>query len=79
MPDDEWFDKIDPLQKLWLFESWQCDEKEKHEFAKEYGIFIGAFSNLEMAKQLSNPGGTSIKASDEQFEKLCEDILAKKI
>ena len=67
-PDDPWFEKMNPLTRLWLYESWCEDMAEKNEFAKSYGTFIGAFSNLEMAKAISGEGVTKIETSDEDME-----------
>jgi len=69
-PDDPWFEKLDenPVKKLWLFESWQEDEREKQEFARNNSIFLGSFYNMEMAQKLVSEEESQYEATDEAFE-----------
>ena len=74
-PDDPWFENMSPLTKLWLYESWCEDLAEKNEFAKSYGTFIGAFSNLEMARAISGDNVTTIESSDEDMDGSMDMVL----
>jgi hypothetical protein len=58
---------MNPLMKLYLYENWCEDLVEKNEFAKNYGTFIGAFSNIEMARAITGEGRTNIESSNEDF------------
>lgn len=68
MPDDDWFDNIDPLTRLWMYESWCQDLYEKNEFSRNYSILVGSFSNLEMAQKMLKVGQQTFTSSDEDFE-----------
>jgi len=59
---------MNPLMKLYLYENWCEDLVEKNEFAKNYGTFIGAFSNIEMARAITGEGRTNIQSSSEDFD-----------
>jgi hypothetical protein len=65
---------MSPLTKLYLYESWCEDLVEKNEFAKNYSTFIGAFSNIEMAKAISGEGVMNIDTSSEEFEESLEMV-----
>lgn len=77
MPDHDWFDNIDPITKLWLYESWQQDLIDQNEFAKNYSIFVGSFSNPKMAQQIlssERPENNSV-SSDEDFEESTNMVI----
>ena len=59
---------MNPLMKLYMYENWCEDLAEKNEFAKNYGTFIGAFSNIEMARAITGEGQTQIQSSNEVFD-----------
>ena len=69
MPDDPWFEKIDDWQWVWMYNSWIQDQEDEHAKLKNYAIFLGAFSNYEMAKNIKQTEESTIKSSDEDFEK----------
>lgn len=78
MPDDPWFDEIDPMLELYMYESWCCDLEEKNELARSHAILNGAFSNFEMAQKMideDNDSGTH-SSSEEDFEKSFEMVIA---
>ena len=51
-PDDNWFENLSPVKRLWMYESWCQDLEDKNEFAKSFSIFLGSFSNPEAAQQM---------------------------
>jgi hypothetical protein len=71
MPDDPWFEDMNPVLRMWLYESWNQDFVEKNDFAKNYSILVGSFYNPDMArKMLDDPGDTrSIKSTEDDFLK----------
>lgn len=75
MPDDPWFEEMDPMMYRYLYESWSQDLEDRAEFAKNVGIFVGSFSNYEMARSLSGDGVREYESSDEDFDKSAEAVL----
>ncbi len=69
---------MNPLMKIYLYENWCEDLVEKNEFAKNYGTFIGAFSNIEMARAITGEGTTNIETSTEEFEESL-DMVRRRI
>lgn len=74
MPDDDWFDKIDPILKLWLYNSWQQDLIDKNDFAKNYSILIGSFTNYKMAQKMLD-GNNTVVSNEEEYEKSTQIML----
>ena len=58
---------MDPVLRLWYFENWIMDQKEKIEIAKNHAFLLGSFWNPEAAKNLMDDEN-NIKLSDEEFE-----------
>ena len=52
LPDDPWFDELNPFTRVWLYENWIKDVEEKEKFAYNYSVFLGAFSNPAMAETI---------------------------
>src|SRR6201986_485174 len=75
LPNDEWFEKIDPVLKLWLYESWRKDLEEENEFARSYAILQGSFANPEMASKMIKSENPDFESSDEDFERLSKQML----
>jgi hypothetical protein len=71
---------MDPMLKLWMYESWCQDHIDKNEFAKQFSIFLGSFFNPEAAQQMLK--GDVIESDDEEFEQswsmVTKDIEAAK-
>ena len=67
MPDSDYIEDMDPLMKLWLYESWIEDLEEKNEFAKNYTILQGSFTNPEMAREMIKKENPEHVSSDEDF------------
>lgn len=69
-------ENMDPVMKLWMFESWIQDLTEKNEFAKNYSILVGSFSNYEMAQNMLGTGTVkTVNTSDEEFDKASNMLL----
>ena len=66
---------MDPYEKLWLFYAWAHKNNLKIDSMKDQAILIGAFSNLEMAKQMSK--GPDYQLSDEDFESSWQHVQSQ--
>ena len=75
MPGDDWFEKIDPMVWLWMYMSWIEDQSEKHKFARDYGLFIGSFSNAEAAQKMRKHDNPDYELDDEEFEQSIERVI----
>ena len=78
MPDDPWFDELDPMLKIYMYQHWLRDHEEKNEFAKSYSTFIGSFYNPEMARQImdSDKADNVTQTSEEEFDESTRWVLA---
>lgn len=76
LPDDNFFENIDPMTKLWMYESWIKDEEEKHKFARDYSVFIGSFYNPEAAKQAMSQENPNYSLSEKEEEETMQKVLA---
>jgi hypothetical protein len=63
-------DKIDPIEKMWMYHHWIQDQKDNIELAKNHAYLIGSFSNPEAVKKIiDNESNKNIHSStDEEFE-----------
>ncbi len=75
LPDDPWLEEMDPLTRMFLYYSWMQDLEDKHEFEHNYAVLTGSFSNPQMAKKMMNSKTQTIETSDEDFDKLSQQIL----
>jgi len=57
---------MDPVQKLWMYENWVADQKQKAELAKNHAYLLASFWNPEAVQNIL--GGNSIETTDEEFE-----------
>ena len=68
MPSDPWFEELDPLLELWLWESWCQDLQDENDFAKAYAILGGSFTNPDAARAMIKADRSkNITLSDEEF------------
>lgn len=75
LPDDQdWFDNIDPLHYRWMYHSWILDQEEEQERLQNIGILIGSFTNPEAANQMQKKKNPDHTMTDEDFEKLINEI-----
>jgi len=75
LPNDPWFENLDPILHLWMYQSWIKDLEEKNEFARSYAILGGSFVNPDMAKQMIKHDNPDHEVSDADFEKISKEIL----
>ena len=75
-PDDDWFEKLPPMKRLWMYESWCQDLADKNEFAKSFSIFLGSFSNPEAAQHMLKQDNPDYGSTDEDFEESTRMVLA---
>lgn len=52
LPSDNFFEEINPWEKVWLYESWVYELEQKAEMQKNIAVLTGSFSNYEMAQQI---------------------------
>lgn len=76
MPDDSWFDNIDPLQRRYMYEHWSRDEEQQYELLKSQAILIGSFTNPDAAKAMLKAETPDFESSNEDFDKSLEMVLA---
>ncbi len=74
-PDSDYYENMDPLMKLWLYESWVQDLEDKHEFAKGYSILQGSFTNPQMARDMVRKQNPEHMSSDKDFEESMRMVL----
>lgn len=67
-PDDSWFEEMEPVKKLWLYESWAHELELELEKEKSLAILIGSFSNPEMAQKMISRENPEYVSSDDEFE-----------
>ena len=69
---------MDPMIKLWVYESWISDQEEKHRFAKDYSVLIGSFTNPEAAQQMMKDENPDVALSEEEFEESTQKVLEER-
>ena len=71
LPDDPFFEEMDPLLKLYMYESWIAKQELEMERTRHASILTGSFSNPEAARKMveEEPDHAS---TDEEFEKSFE-------
>jgi Cys-tRNA synthase (O-phospho-L-seryl-tRNA:Cys-tRNA synthase) len=57
-----------------MYAHWLQDLEEKHEFAKNYSTYIGAFSNYNMAQKIMNTENPEYNTTEEEFNQSIENI-----
>ncbi len=58
-----------------MYESWCRDIEEKNEFAKNYAILQGSFTNPQMAQKMIKNDNPDFEVSDEDFDRVSEQML----
>lgn len=74
LPDSPFFENMDPLIKVWLFESWIQKRKQKLKDMKDQGILIGSFTNPEAANKMYKADNPDYISTEEDFEKSSEYV-----
>lgn len=70
---------MDVFQYLWLYESWLTDLEEQHEFAKNYSVLTGSAANPEWARSIMKSENPDFEMSDEEFDRVSDEILKQPI
>lgn len=58
-----------------MYYSWLQDKEELHKTYKDYALFIGSFSNWEMANNIHNKENPKYQSSDEDFDRATEMVV----
>jgi len=74
LPNDPFFEEMDPMVKLWLYESWSYEYEQKINQDRALGILIGSFTNPEAAKKLSGKLNPQFSVEEEEVDKIMEEI-----
>ena len=61
---------MDPVLKVWMFQNWIEDQKEKSELTKNHAYLVGSFWNPEAVKELM--GQNSIQSTESEFDESTE-------
>lgn len=77
LPSDSFFEEMDPIEKLWLYESWAHDLSEGLEKDRAIAILTGSFSNPEAAHKMYMKDNPDIVVSDDEFNKQVEEQKAR--
>lgn len=57
---------MEMIQKMWMFEHWMAEQKDKVELAKNSAYLLASFDHPEAVKQLVE--GADHSSTDEEFE-----------
>lgn len=74
LPDDPFFEEMDTFTKLWFYEGWIHELELEFEKERAHAILIGSFTNPEQARSMIKKDKPDIVSSDEDFEKLSQEI-----
>ncbi len=77
-PDDDRIENMDPITKLWMYENWLEDYKDKSELAKNHAYLLGSFWDPKAVQEMMGTSGNTISSSDEDFEKSTDLIRQEK-
>jgi len=78
LPDDPFYENINPYLKVWLYESWLHDQELEQEKLKNQAILIGSFFNPEMAYKLHKSEQPDFAATDdEETGKMVHEEIVK--
>jgi len=75
LPSDPFFEEIPIYEKIWLFQCWFNEIQEKRKYEKDLLVFLGSFSNPEMAKSIYQKENPDFKSNEEDFEKSSEMVI----
>jgi hypothetical protein len=77
LPDDSFFDEMDPVHKLWLYESWIMEQEKEAKKDKYLGILIGSFTNPEAAQKMIKVENPDFELTEEEAELTAKQLHAK--
>lgn len=66
LPNDPLISEMDPVLKMWLYEQWLGDHRDKADLAKNHAYLLGSFWDAEAVQQML--GGNVHESSDEDME-----------
>lgn len=66
---------MDEFNWIWMYYNWLQDKEELHKTYKDYALFIGSFSNWEMANNIHNKENPKYQSSDEDFDRATEMVV----
>jgi hypothetical protein len=70
LPDDPFYERINPYLKVWLYESWLHDKELEIEKLKQHAILTGSFFNPEAANKMIQDENPDLSSTDfEEKEK----------
>lgn len=78
LPDDPFFEEMEPLTKLWLYESWIHKIEQDIDIKKSIGIMIGGFSNPELANKMIKRENPDHMTTDDEFEESWKSVINEK-
>ena len=64
LPDDPFYETINPYLKVWLYESWLHERELESERLKNQAILIGSFFNPEMAQKMLKSENPDFQSTD---------------
>src|SRR5690242_20690636 len=75
LPNDDFFDEIDPILKLFMLHSWQRDQDRDLELRKNIAVLSGYFSNPELAQKYIKDMNPTVASTEEEFEQSTQMML----
>jgi hypothetical protein len=64
LPNEPFYEDIDAYLKVWLYESWRYKLELESEKERNQAIFLGSFSNYEMAVKMVKAENPDMKTTD---------------
>lgn len=74
LPDDTYYDEIDPLLRLWLYESWIHEQQLELKRDRALGILIGSFTDPDAAQKMMKRENPDFVASEEEHDEAFKQI-----
>ncbi len=74
LPSDSFFEEMDPIEKLWLYESWMHEIELEHELHQRTAILTGSFSNPQAAQDYVKQLNPDFALTDEEFDESLEMV-----
>ncbi len=68
MPNDPIITDMDVYTYNWYYAGWIQNKEDEANKLKDFGTFVGMFSNPELAKKISTAEDHTIEVSDEEFK-----------
>ncbi len=61
--------------RVMYYESFLADLEEQHEFARNYAILTGSFTNMEMAQRIVSEENPDYESTEEDFDESISMVL----